>query len=374
MHDNHPIAQEELMAYLDGELSPDRAATAAGHLDHCRECQDVAADLQSVSRRLVAWSVESPSVQITGAMVVALAEPRQKPTRQISSTSKWVISLIAACVVALVLASVAPRLMPQRERFGGPQPNAKRIGEPIALSEQSATVDAVRIQNPLIAHTAQLTLTTREFEKARGAVEDILKRHKGYIGHLNVYAPAGAGRSLDATLRVPADQLDPMMADNKRLGHVEMESQSGEEVTSQYIDLDARLTNARNTEQRLTDLLRQRTGKLADVLSVEIELGRVRGEIERMSAEKKSLTNRVDFATLNATVREDYQAIVPVGPFSVFARFRNAAVDGYRSTVESMIAAIAFLLAFGPVILVWIAILFFPARFVWRRVRRNPTH
>jgi anti-sigma factor RsiW len=38
MHDKHPIAQEELMAYLDGELSPDRAATAAGHLEHCREC------------------------------------------------------------------------------------------------------------------------------------------------------------------------------------------------------------------------------------------------------------------------------------------------------------------------------------------------
>jgi Domain of unknown function (DUF4349)/Putative zinc-finger len=374
MPNNHPIAQEELMAYLDGELSPDRAATAADHLGHCRECQDVAADLQGVSRRLMAWEVEASNARITETIAAALSEPRQKSTSQISRGSKWVIGLVAACVVALVLTSVTPRMMPQRNRFGVPQPTAKRINESMALLEQSATVDAVRTQNPMIAHTAQLTLTTQEFEKARGAVEDILKRHKGYIGHLNVYARAGAGRSSDATLRVPADQLDPTLAEIKRLGHVEMESQSGEEVTAQYIDLDARLTNARNTEQRLTDLLRQRTGKLADVLSVELELGRVRGEIERMQAEKKTLTNRVDFATLNATVREDYQAIVPVGPFSVFARFRNAAVDGYRSTVESMIAAIAFLLAFGPVLLVWIAILFFPARFVWRRVRRNPTH
>src|ERR1700693_1037992 len=340
MPDNHPIAQEELMAYLDGELSPDRAATAASHLDHCRECQDVAADLQSVSRRLMAWPVEAPHGQITEAIAAALAEPRQKSARRISSSSIWVIGLVAACVVALALATITPRWMPPRNRFGIPQPSTKRVTmQAYDLLEQSATVDSVRTQNPMIAHTAQLTLTTREFEKARGAVEDILKRHKGYIGHLNVYAPARAGRSLDATLRVPADQLDPTLAEIKRLGRVETESQSDEEVTSQYIDLDARLTNARNTEQRLTDLLRQRTGKLADALSVELELGRVRGEIERMQAEKKSLTNRVDFATLNATVREDYQAMVPVGPFSVFARFRNAAVDGYRSTVESMIGA-----------------------------------
>jgi len=92
-----------------------------------------------------------------------------------------------------------------------------------------------------------------------------------------------------------------------------------------------------------------------------------------MEAEKKSLTNRVDFATLNTTIREDYQALVPAGPFSTLARFRNAAVEGYRSTVESMIDVIAFLLSNGPVLLVWAAILFFPARFVWRRVRRIPS-
>jgi hypothetical protein len=205
MHDKHPIAQEELMAYLDGELSPDRAATAAGHLEHCRECQDVAADLQGVSRRLMSWEVEPSNARVTETIAAALAEPRQKSQRRISSKSIWVIGLVAAGVVALVLATITPRMIPMRNRFGSSRP---RLQEP-ALLEQSASVDSVRTQNPMIAHTAQLTLTTREFDKARGAVEDILKRHKGYIGHLNVYAPAGAGRSLDATLRVPADQLEP---------------------------------------------------------------------------------------------------------------------------------------------------------------------
>ena len=371
MPNNHPIAQEELMAYLDGELSPDRAATAADHLGHCRECQDVAADLQGVSRRLMAWEVEASNARITETIAAALSEPRQKSTSQISRGSKWVMGLVAACVVALVLTSVTPRMMPQRNRFGVPQPSAKRIRQSMALSEQSATVDAVRTQNPMIAHTAQLTLTTREFEKARGAVEDILKRHKGYIGHLNVYARAGAGRSLDATLRVPADQLDPTLAEIKRLGHVEMESQSGEEVTAQYIDLDARLTNARNTEQRLTDLLRNRTGKLSDVLEVEQELDRVRGEIEQMEAERKNMSNQVSYATLNATIAEDYKAQLQVVPPSTSTRLRNAAVEGYRSMADGVVSLALFLLSTGPSLLLWGVVLFFPARLIWKKVRRS---
>jgi hypothetical protein len=314
----------------------------------------------------MAWSVESVGARITETMAAALEEPRQKPGRRRSSGSKWVIGLIAAGVVVVVLGTITPKMNQSSEIW--------RAARAAKALQQSVSAELASPANHLIVHTAQLALTTREFDRARGAVEDILKRHQGYIGHLNVYAPAGAGRSLDASLRVPADQLAPTMAEIKRLGRVEMESQSGEEVTSQYIDLSARLANARNTERRLTNLLQQRTGKLADVLAVEVELGRVRGEIERMEAEKKSLTNRVDFSTLTVTVREDYQALIPAGPFSIFTRFRNATVEGYRSTAESLIAAVTFLLSYGPVVVLWAGILFLPARFVWRRLRRNPTY
>ena len=64
------------------------------------------------------------------------------------------------------------------------------------------------------------------------------------------------------------------------LGRVERESQSGEEVTRQHEDLVARLKNCRDTEQRLRQILQQRTGNLSDVLEVEEEIGRVRGEID----------------------------------------------------------------------------------------------
>jgi Domain of unknown function (DUF4349) len=224
---------------------------------------------------------------------------------------------------------------------------------------------------PMIARTAALTLTTKEFDKSRAALEEILKRHNGYMGELKVSAPADAGRTLTATLRVPGPQLEAAMAELKKLGRVENESQGGEEVTQQYVDLQARLANGKHTEQRLTEILRTRTGKLQDVLKVELEIDRVRGEIEQMQAEQKELTKRVAFATLNTTIQEEYFARLQSTPPSTGSRFRNAAVDGYNTVIEGLIEVALFLLSAGPSLLLWAAILFFPARWVWKKLRRK---
>jgi hypothetical protein len=232
--------------------------------------------------------------------------------------------------------------------------------------------DSLEINGSMIVRTAQVILTTTEFDKDRARIEEILKRHRGYVGELSVSNPSGTGRTLNATLRVPADQLESTMAELRKLGRVASESQTGEEVTQQYVDLEARLANARNTEKRLTDLLRQSTGKLADVLSVELEIGRVRGEIERMEAERKSLANRVDFATLNVVLTEDYRAQLQMMPPSTTTRFRNAAVEGFSTMVEGIVSVVLFLISYGPSLLLWGALLFFPVRVVWRRLRRDP--
>ena len=224
---------------------------------------------------------------------------------------------------------------------------------------------------PMIIRTADLSLITKEFDKARANLEAILKRHRGYVAELKAGGSTGSGRTLTATLRVPADQLDATLTEVKTIGRVESESQSGQDVTSQYVDLQARLANARNTEQRLTDLLRNRTGKLSDVLEVEQELDRVRGEIEQMEAERKNMSNQVSYATLSATIAEDYQAQLQVVPPSTSTRLSNAAVEGYRSMADGVVSLALFLLSTGPSLLLWGVVLFLPARLVWKKVRRS---
>lgn len=347
--DSHPIEQEELMAYLDGELPVDRARRSAEHLEHCRECQGLAADFESVSGRLREWEVESGGRQFVPPFETA--SPRRRMPRWV-----WGLASTAALGFGLLL---VPRTMNQSHRAAQ------------AIDLVRARKMAFDQSGPMIARSAQLTLIAKEFDKARAGLEDILKRHKGYVGQMNVNAPAGQARTLDASLRIPSSERDAAIAEIKKLGRVESESQTGEDVTSEYVDLDARLTNARNTERRLTEVLRQRTGKLADVLDVEKEISRVRGEIEQMEAQKKALTIRVEFITLDVKITEDYRAELQMPPDSMFGRFRNAAIAGYKSMVEGVVGLVLFLLAYGPSLLLWAALLFFPARLAWKRLRRT---
>jgi hypothetical protein len=79
----------------------------------------------------------------------------------------------------------------------------------------------------------------------------------------------------------------------------------------------------------------------------------------------------LDFATINANVREDYKAQLQVVPVTTSSRLRNAAVEGYHSMAESIVAIVLFLFSCGPSLLLWGAILFFPARALWRKILRK---
>jgi hypothetical protein len=410
MMPNHVIEPEELMAYLDGELPVDRAADAASHLERCRECQSLAADFESVSRRMTAWQVEPSTAMSAPQLDAALAAcPPYRKSRRVAWAAwgrpaawGWLGGIAAALAAAIFFApkSVTPKPEAmavaqyqtafQTQQDDAPQHSGERPGQQAGQQGrqqqggQGGQAESVRPnpfgsaspappplpQAPLIARTAQLTLTTHDVDQARAAMEEILKRHAGYLGELTFRAPSDAGQTLEATLRIPADRLSAALAELKKLGRVESESQTGEEVTQEAVDLDARLANSRNTEQRLTALLKQQTGRLADVLQVETEIARVRGEIERMESERKALAKRVDFATVHLTLAEDYKAKLQLAPDSTPTRFRNAAVEGFRNVMDTLSGLALFLLADGPSLLLWAAILFFPARFAWRKWRQ----
>jgi hypothetical protein len=117
--------------------------------------------------------------------------------------------------------------------------------------------------------------------------------------------------------------------------------------------------------------LRDRTGKLPDVLSFEKEIARVRGEIESMEVQRKSLAKQVDHATLDATLSEEYGAPLQLAPHSTSTSFRNAAIEGYQTLIGGIAGVLLFLLSAGPSLLVLGAVLFFVGRLIWKRVSRR---
>jgi hypothetical protein len=353
---NHPLAPEELMAYLDGELPADQAVRAAAHLEQCAECRSLADGLRDVSHALAAWEVEPSAARMPQVPQVSTTPA----PRKWFGLPRWAFGFAGAGVVVLL---VSTAIGPNRMRDG--IATSREAPAQFGTASSRLPLPAPAPTAAMIARTAQLQLTTRDFDHIRARLDDILKRHHGYFGELNVTTPTDAGRTLTGKLQIPADQLDATLSEIKPLGHVDSESQSGEEVTQSYTDLEARLDNSRHAEQRIVDLLRDRTGKLSDVLEAERELSRVRGEIEQMEAERKALLTRVDYSTLTLTVNEEYKSQLHVAD-STPTKFRNAAVDGFRSMAGSLVSVALFLLSDGPVLLLWAAILFFPVRFAWR--------
>jgi hypothetical protein len=402
----HPFAPEEIMALLDGELPADRAQVLSAHIEKCAACQDVKETIRSSSQKIAAWKVDAPQ-QLGELCFLTDAEKVSSVDTLGGNFSRaydilrrrrvWVPALSLLVVLYLVVGTFTSNYTRPK---GASQGSALPLKGSDALVAQPSSEDRAEVNSgsgpadysveappppppsggpqagagsrptPMIARTISLSIVVKDFDASRALLDAILSRHNGYTAGLNVATPQGAARMLQASLRIPAPQLATAVAELKALGRVEAETQNGEEVTQQHADLVARLKNSRETEQRLQAILLQRTGKISDVLSVEQEIARVRGEIEQMEAEQQTLEHRVEFATIDLKLGEEYKAQLSSPAPSVASQVRNASVNGFRNAFESLLALILFSAEAAPTLLLWLALLSVPAWYFWRRYRR----
>lgn len=417
----HAFEPEEIMAYLDGELEPQRAAALAAHLELCADCQAIAAGLRRVSNQLIAWEVEAFPRRLEEHVTTAVHEQVSLKREDLADSKmdllhgffswqrgRWLWALggaLATGILALTFMRIQQKDSARGIASHKGEPLSADFGmtktpetkSPVTLSTPGIAADSNGLfhglgdhsenaissdgqpitdqlsrvaQAPMIARVAALSIVVKDFGPVEAAVKGITDRHHGYIGELSTTAPKDAARNLEATLRVPSAQLDAALAELKQLGRVDRESQSGEEVTKDYTDLLARLKNSRATEQRLVEVLRNNTGKVKDILEVEEEIARVRGQIEQMEADQRTLETRVDYAMVHLSIAEDFRASLQVAPPSTSTRLHNAVVEGYHDVAESLIGFVVWLLAIGPTLLIWGSLLFFPARWAWKRWHR----
>lgn len=242
------------------------------------------------------------------------------------------------------------------------EPAASRIDLAGRLNGAPSTAYAT----PLIAHTAELAVATHEFAKSRASLEEILERHRGYAARLRM-AGRRSGSVLSATLRVPTAELTSTVSDLKSLGDVEQEEQAADEITQQRADLEARLANAQGTLRRLQELLKKQTYPDGNVRELQRQIANASAEVNRLQAERDASEHKIIFANVQFSLREVVSAPVE----SLGAQLHAAAAAGFGEASASLSAIVLFLIGRGPVVLLWMLILYFPARLVWRRWLAN---
>jgi len=223
----------------------------------------------------------------------------------------------------------------------------------------------------LIVRKAVLEIVAKDLDAARAAVERTVGEQGGEIVELTARGEENSARKIYAMARMPAGNLDVAIAKIKLLGFVRHEAHDSKDVRPRLLAAEMRLAEARTQESRLLEALRQHAGKLPEILEVEGKLSELRTEIRNLEAQRTSYLSEVRLAELKVEVEEEYKTPAETPPPTAGRRLRNASVTGYQGLKESAFGLGAFLLGAGPVLLFWIGVFFFPARWAWRRLKAS---
>jgi hypothetical protein len=229
-------------------------------------------------------------------------------------------------------------------------------------SDGAAVLPAV---GPQVVKTAEVRVTVH-----RGTFQDALRRataaagrYGGFVASTTTEGQTGRERRGTLVLRVPSEHFEQALSDLHGLGKVDGETVSGEDVTQEFVDLEARLRNLRGQEAVLLRLY-DRAKSIADTIRIQTEVSRVQTEIEQIEGRLRYLRDRTSLGTITATVVEPAPAAP--GQKNVLRRAWDQAVATAVAVASGLIVALGTV---APVLV----LLGVPALLVWRRLRPRPS-
>lgn len=166
----------------------------------------------------------------------------------------------------------------------------------IMLPETTADTAEVRPDRMLIWR-ADLRLDVWSISNAVTEATAMAERQGGFVEQKSDHGEESAS----LTLRVPANSFKAAMSALETLGTVTYRNIEGEDITEQYIDVEARLKNKIVLRDRLKELLAKAT-EVKDLLSIETELNRVQADLDSMEGRIKSLRGQVEYATVRLSL------------------------------------------------------------------------
>ena len=173
------------------------------------------------------------------------------------------------------------------------------------VTEQTpAETPAPEVANRKLIRNATVELEIVSFDDAVQKITAFANEERGYVATTNSQKQANGKLRGQVIVKVLPENLDRFLQKVRGLGELKNQMLGTEDVTKAYFDTDARLKNAHVMEQRLIDMLKTKTGKVADLLQVEKELGRVREDIEKMQGQLKYWDSQVQLATVTISLAE----------------------------------------------------------------------
>jgi hypothetical protein len=199
----------------------------------------------------------------------------------------------------------------------------------------------------LIIRSGEARIEVTDIRAAVTQLRELAQRVGGHVASSSYHGGREEIRAATLELKVPAARYDEAVAALDRVGRVEYVNSRAEDAGEEYADASARLANARRLEERLLALLTSRTGKLEEVLAVERELARVRGEIERIEGRLRYLRTRAAMSTLTVTAHEPEPLLGGRPGENPFSLALQRAWRNFVGLLAGLIAALGIIVPLG---------------------------
>jgi ABC-type Fe3+-hydroxamate transport system substrate-binding protein len=226
------------------------------------------------------------------------------------------------------------------------------------------TPDQVAVQGPKVIRQAQLTVSVASgsFDKRLADVRALVERENGFIAGTDAQANPQTNEQIRTgvvTFMVPADKFDETIDQLATLGKVQNEHISGQDVSAQYVDLQARLGNEMAQRDAMLALLR-RAQSISDIIAVQTQLGQITQQIEELKGQIAYLDHNTSYSTVTVSIVEAGAATTPQASDSWgFVTALSDSAHNFVTTINYMVTGLG---AIGPVVL-----LLGLGYLVWRR-------
>ena len=232
-----------------------------------------------------------------------------------------------------------------------------------AQDAKAASVTVVNLQRKIIYNTT-IGLVVDDYQTFETDLPTLVNANGGFVARNQTNRQYQDSQSGTWVIRIPVAKYTAFLNGVSSLGFAESRSEEAQDVTEEYVDVEARIKNKKSLETRIISILKERDGKLSEVLEIERELSRVREEIERMEGRLRFLKERTSLATVTISCREqkEYQ---PLAAPSLTARIGTAWSDSTGAMQSLAESALICLIAFLP----WTALLSLILFVAYRTIR-----
>lgn len=218
----------------------------------------------------------------------------------------------------------------------------------------------------MIIRSGTMSIEVDKYDETEGKIKDIVSRFSGYLTNTKSQLNANGKKQGTISIRIPSDKFDVVRAELAKIGKVMNENITGNDVTDEYMDLDARQKTQHQLEQRLLKLLDEKTAKLTDVVEVEQKLSSVRETIEKTEGRMKYLRDQASYSTLAISVYEPSMLITSTGGgfFYEMGESFSKGLSGFTMILSGIITVVIALL---PLLLIAGIIIYFTVRHFKKR-------